>query len=498
MNKILPILLFICNFCYAQNYQCLQSGVKHYFTNNNGYLRGIRIDSVKTYADSTVYYPFHSERGSYDIAAFNPRSSLNPNGGSWLGSRVMQLNGGTFVFDSYWNDSVIIKTQANVGDTWTFYSDTSMLYYKATVTAIDTMTVLSAADSVKYILITAHDTSGTVATDPVDSFTIILSKNHGFVQVFDLYTFPYHKPDSVFRAGLDFILDRSTANYTNIQGSAPLMPDANVSIFKLVNFIAPNDQQLYNWNTGDIIESAHTYGTAPIVGTSTTDFILDTVYAKVTSGALINYTMGGTPYNCTHSEPCSLITNAGSYSISNGHYSIIDTSFMPEETNFANYIFYYPQDASNCLVSPKYILVPATYNSPVSLDFTWEYAIYKMGVGKTYFYHFDDEPSYETDNIVYSNINGVPCGTPLDTIPALIKTVSQNYILTLSPNPAHDVLNITCTNDIHDLEIYNMYGEAIYKQKPGKKEAQVSITNLPNGIYMMRVNGSISKRFVKE
>ncbi len=146
MKKLLFILiLFTSCYCNAQNYQCLQAGVKHYFINGNGYLRGIRIDSVRTFGDTTIYYPFHTPRLTSGI--------IDPNGGSWLGKRVLQLSDGTFVFDSYWNDSVIIKTKANVGDSWIFYRDSSHLYYKATVIANDTMTILSSLDSVKTIMI---------------------------------------------------------------------------------------------------------------------------------------------------------------------------------------------------------------------------------------------------------------------------------------------------------------------------------------------------------
>src|SRR5882724_8748120 len=120
MKRILFFFLFISNLCHGQNWQCLQSGVKHYFTNANGYLRGIRIDSVRTVGSDVVYYPYHTPRGSYYPSSF---PVLDSNGGSWLGKKVIEKSDGTFIFDSYWNDSVIIETRANVGDNWIFYKD---------------------------------------------------------------------------------------------------------------------------------------------------------------------------------------------------------------------------------------------------------------------------------------------------------------------------------------------------------------------------------------
>ena len=86
MKKIfLLIILLYAIGANGQNYQCLQSGVKHYFTNSYGYLRGIRIDSVRTYADSVIYYPFHTPRGNF---AASYMVTLDSTGGSWLGKKV--------------------------------------------------------------------------------------------------------------------------------------------------------------------------------------------------------------------------------------------------------------------------------------------------------------------------------------------------------------------------------------------------------------------------
>ncbi len=244
MKRFLSLLFVtVSYFASAQNYQCLQSGVKHFFINGNNYLRGIRIDSTRTTGDTTIYYPFHTPRGQYNTSMAVGNPVLDTNGGSWLGKKVLQLSDGTFIFDSYWNDSVIIKTQANVGDSWVFYHDSSNIYYKATVVSMDTMSVLSAVDSVKNVMINAYDSTGLVPTDPLDSFTFILSKHYGFVQVFDLYTFPYHKLDSVYRPGLDFFLDRSLCTLETINGnpSPPIAPNSNVALFKLTDFIIPNE-----------------------------------------------------------------------------------------------------------------------------------------------------------------------------------------------------------------------------------------------------------------
>jgi hypothetical protein len=214
MKKLFTLIaIFICFVANAQNYNCLQSGVKHYFTNADGYLRGIRIDSVRASGSDTVYYPFHTERGHY--YPWGSPISIDTNGSSWLGKNVIQKADGTFIFNNFW-DTVYIRSKAHLGESWVFFKDTNYIHYTAMVTSVDTMTILGVIDSVKKISIKA-DSAGTIVTvDPLNNFSIILSKNYGFVQVFDLYTFPYHTPsitpydvhtsNYVFR-GYDYYLD---------------------------------------------------------------------------------------------------------------------------------------------------------------------------------------------------------------------------------------------------------------------------------------------------
>ena len=495
---LLVLILFTTYFCKAQNYQCIQNGVKHYFINGNGYLRGVWSIS-DTSGDTIFHYLPPTPRGAYDPGLPLDPSTL-PYGGSWLGRKVLQLNDGTFIFDSYWNDSVILKTHANIGESWVFFHDSSSLYYRATVISTDTLTVLSSVDSVKTIMINAYNDSGIVTSDPLDSFNIILSKNNGFVQVFDLYTFPYHKPDSIFRQGLDFFLDRSTCNYSEITGAYCYNPNANITIFKLVNFINPNQQQLHNWNIGDIIETYHSFDAgAPIsLPCESSDNILDTVIDKVISGNAISYTISGKHFSCRCSnDPCDLILNKGECTFYNTAYLITDTSFLPESDPYASYyVFYFPNDSSNCLLSPEYVMIPFEYHeeeeNPVP-------TIYKFGIGLTYYGHIDvDNLIWEFDGLVYTNINGIPCGTPPDSSSQVSSINLSSHSFLVFPNPASSELTITAIDRINQINITNLLGQSLYIGNYNNKQAQIDVSDLPAGIYFIRINGTEVRKFVKE
>ena len=483
MRQIFSLLIIVCGYTAgAQNYQCLQAGVKHYFINTDGYLRGIRIDSVRTYADSVVYYPFHTPRGEYGPGHLYGTDTMHK--GSWLGEKVLQLNDGTFIFDNIWDDSVIIKTQASVGDSWIFYNDTGHVYYEASLTTIDTMTVYGALDSVKTIMITARNSAGIVTTDPVDSFELRLSKNGGFVQAMDLYTFPYHKGDSAYRRGLDVFLDIVTGNNP---------PALRNTIFSITDLVVPNEQQLHNWSIGDVLESNHgtPVGISPIPAFRY-DYILDTVTSKVVSGHNIIYTLSGTHYTCTGPTPCALVNNAGVYSFADNVYPIFDTSFIPENiTGAITKIYYYgPDDTSYCLRSPIYRSV--RYNFPYSLDYTNETIHYKVGIGEINYFYGNDELEYETDGLIYYRLHGVECGTfyPMPVVDNGVgKITGEPLKVLLYPNPTSNELTVqVSTTGEYSLTMANAVGQVVRAKNRVTGDQLVSVVDLPNGVYSVSVD----------
>jgi len=496
MKLFFTILILLTSLCSrAQNYQCLQGGVKHYFINSNGYLRGIRIDSVTATGDTIVYYPNHTPRGAYSTSG--GALSLDSNGGSWLGKRVLQKSDGTFIFDSYWGDSVVIKTQAGIGDSWVFYMDTSSLYYTATLVSKDTLTVLSSPDSVQTILINAVNGSGIVATDPLNGLQIILSKNHGFVQVCDLYTFPYHKPDSSYRPGLDFFLDRSTCNYNNIITAPGFAPDSSVALFRITDFISPNDWQLHSWNISDVIGSFHSFTMYPYAGGDTyTNDLWDTVTNKVISGHAVSYTFSGSAYACSNfSDPCNLIIHTGTVSYYDTVYSIADTSFMPEENLYAqNYVFYFPADTGRCVASPAYITTPVNYTPGAAVPL--QYISYKTGIGETYNqFSAANHLLLEWNGLTNTTIAGNSCGSAVTSVP---NTVANAPVIMLVPNPARASITITSSAIISQVSIINTLGQSVYSGNCNARTVQINIAGLPQGIYLAKINGDVVKRFVKE
>ena len=224
------------------------------------------------------------------------------------------------------------------------------------------------------------------------------------------------------------------------------------------------------------------------------DFIVDTVVSKSTTSHTVTYTLNGTSYRCTHGEPCGLINNAGTYVFSDSHYSIVDPGFIPEQQSNNIYLFYYPDNCSDCFPGALYRTVLPGYLYAGGFDFVYENASYKLGFGRTYFDHFDDEAVFESNNVAYSKIDGVPCGYPLGT-PVVSAGADQ---LQVFPNPASTELNIVSSAKIKQVTLTDILGAVITAKQYYTEKVQLDISFLPAGMYLLKINDMQVRKFVKQ
>jgi hypothetical protein len=99
--------------------------------------------------------------------------------------------------------------------------------------------------------------------------------------------------------------------------------------------------------------------------------------------------------------------------------------------------------------------------------------------------------SVYVDSMVFDNV--VPS--------ALVTTEFENTTNTISlyPNPAHEVLNISSTNSITKIEVYDMQGRNVASNN---NASNVNVEGLVKGVYIVKVmqeNGSVvAKQFIKK
>lgn len=506
MKKIPFVILLLCVYLSdAQNYRCLQPDVRRYFVNANGYIRGIRVDSVRTFTDSAVYYLFRTPRGPYD-----PWGSiqLDSNGGSWLGRKVVELNDGTFLFSNIWHGTIVIKSRANVGDSWIFYSDSTDLYYEANVVAIDTMTVMGMPDSVKKIRIAARRATGIDTLDPVNNFQIILSKNSGFEQLFDLCTFPYHKPDSAYTLGIDYYLDMVCSFVPPGIPPNGSPPSSTNSIFSLIYNWNPTNTQLYKWDTGDVFVYFECYDPNISLYCTETHIDSDAITAKYINGGNVVFRFSG-PINSYNPIGAFYHADSGFTKLVMNNNLLFDTTWMPEEDYQSNIYYFYSQDSSFCMKSPKYEIVPNYinytdfYNAPYFFEGPTTDHIYKIGLGQVYYrYWFADINFWiEECDLTYYKKDSLQCPAPdttHDTTSATINLERSPKLLKVFPNPASRDILIQSSEIIRNIEVTTMLGQMIFSKGYNDKRAQIDITGLAPGMYLMKINGTEVREIIKE
>ncbi|MDR3678515.1 MAG: T9SS type A sorting domain-containing protein [Flavipsychrobacter sp.] len=484
MKKILLLLLvFSSPHAIAQDYNCFVPGAYQYFINsiyyssffslNGGYLRGMHIDSIRQDSNKTIYYPFHTVRGLYG----DQLPPLDTNGGSWLGKAVVQLQDGTFQFGNYWGDTVVIKTHANVGDTWMFYSDSTSQYFTASVIGMDTMTILGTLDSIKTITVTEID-SGIINT--ANPTNIILSKAHGFAQVFDLYMFPFHLADTLFAPwNFDYF------THCSLQAGSLL--------FKQIDFHNPTSSEINNHNIGDVFEG-HVSEYSEIN-------YLDTVVDKIVYPNFVEYIFHtwrvyvDNPIGVVYAPAFSVDT----LTVSN--IEILDSTFMPESFSSQPIIVeYWPGDTSLCFKSDAFWITSSNIIryangfqlAPLMGYCPLDYA-FKEGLGDQLYYglYYQTNCVYDYSHesqLFYAYKQGIGgCGQYQDILS--VSNISSTALFDIYPNPAFEDVTVKIKQGFtYSIAVVNSIGQLLYSNPWCNGIDHIDVRNFTPGVYFIRIS----------
>jgi len=83
-----------------------------------------------------------------------------------------------------------------------------------------------------------------------------------------------------------------------------------------------------------------------------------------------------------------------------------------------------------------------------------------------------------------------------------VDEIAANIAVSVYPNPATDVINISVTGNNNDMnaEIYNVSGQVVYKAAV-QNHSSINISNLPDGMYYIKLNGETAngtQKFIKQ
>jgi hypothetical protein len=321
----------------------------------------------------------------------------------------------------------------------------------------------------------------------------MLSKDHGFVQAFELYYFPYRVPDSTtYEFPEEYDLLFSEANYDGING----IPNQHgLKDFNLVDFHYPMKSEIFNYNVGDRTHFHYNYTTANFE-----EYRNDEVTNKITVAGTFQYKIHRTTEKYTkvvvnnpypHQETV--------YNFYEGEYDLIADSTIPlsfyfPETQYSTpgdtYTTYYsPNDSSHCLHSPLYRI--GTFKHVGGwLGSQGQEIIYKIGIGETYKYNHTGGGPFViwSDTLIYSDLSNTLCGTP--KWPDNIQHVNSENQINIYPNPVGDVLSIDFDNKDnrnYSLSLTDIMGKTITAVNTTKATIDITVAHIPAGIYNLKI-----------
>ncbi len=360
--------------------------------------------------------------------------------------------------------------------------------------------------------------------NPLNGFQIILSRNHGFVQVFDLYTFPYFVGNAFrFSRGHDYYTDLVLGNLGTCDLCIDHIPTVNNSVFRLFQLNIPTTMEIFDFAAGDIYESLAILSRPwPSMSIDETQYILDSVTAKTATAYNVSYsgtenmlttiTAGTTPYigySSSHFPATSGFATSGDTTL------LFPAQRLPEEWNAPFLLHYYPKirvegtcDSSEVWeVDGDYkdYAHGITYNFATGYyDAAYIARSYEKGLGMVGMQQFPAGP-FGSDmlqqNYVYYSKSGTDCGHFVGVVPNAVPAVNKSSNIIISPNPAGSDVYVATAGLFEQgtiISVYDMTGKCIFNTKADaqKNTLTINTSTWPDGLYMVIVqnNGGIVKK----
>lgn len=484
---IVSLLFLNVALLRGQNYSLFSNLEEEvYYTNDIGYLKAMRVDSTQEAAGYKIHHTFRTKRVHAHSAFPTPYDSI---GGSWLGKQIYEDEVLTIV-ETVFGDTINIIHSAGVGEVWTFLENEECIY-QAEVILYDTMSFDYILDSVKVIRIYRMDDEGMEdESDPLNGLEMILSKQNGLLQVFELYYFP----NFIFEGeeGLEDV-----DFYTFIYLGHSMELDRDLLTFKRV-FFHKYKYEYFNFNEGDYLITLQNRGSG-LSGLSRETF-KDTINGIVENEEWITYARNRLFKEDHAVFDYDSVRKWTTYE----HYTYYDTLFkndliighLPEEKNSEEIVFYYPEDSSFCVQSPE-IYISKLYQFADDGNFypysySSSFSSYKIHLGKTSgysCYQAFDEFSDVSNYLAYASTAGVECRDDNDPTPlGITETDRSSFTFKVYPNPSDGVIYIQADpQEEIRFCIYDQLGRIVYQEHHYHPGNVVTLPFLPSGLYILQV-----------
>jgi hypothetical protein len=490
-RNILLLLILSSKVTLAQNWRSIPLNDTCYFrviapsydTMVNGYARSIHLISTSTILNYEVSNLPYSSRanslGVYDSST----------GNSWLGARYIlnQTNGEEFFFNVI-NDTIKIRTHAQLSDSWVMAKDTNGHDFIATIASLDTLTIEGVLDSIKTISVQAYNGITPVANG-YNSLQIQLSKNHGFQTVFEFYTFPNY--DSIFTSAIG-PYPKLQYPHRRLEKS---LTDINFRKVDLVKKFQPgNEWIIFKKDIGGfyILHDSILSSTLLNPNKISVEMYRHTYYHYILSSPPQNDTF----YHTYSTIVDTFLSDTLSSKLKN---RIFETPFLPSITGSFRFFWNHIQVTCDGIsvkdTAEQY--TPMSGNTVISNTYQSDY-----GLRANFFHYYNGgTPAYYEFQTLYMKIGYCIEGTKLNFKSLSIHDIDKVSSLILAyPNPANHAIQISNPSNliISSFTINDILGTRLIN-KPYVGE--IDISSLSSGLYYLVLNtnkGQATKVIIKK
>jgi len=508
MKKYTALFVVVCLLCttvYSQGWKTVRLNDTGYFSGDANNVNVIWIASASGSPDSQFHFYKSIRTSTYN-------GCIDSMADTWLGNRFFRNNSGDEYYFNDFGDSILIKTHAGIGATWTLTKEHGAnRIFQATVTQMSTQIIDGVVDSVKKISIQAM-INGLPVADWYNNKEFILSKDHGWIKTLDLFRFPSKlnppyffgatvdsaeqyrldrrlrsinlrdtTPVSRFAPGNEWILVRKYAYHTffNPPLATTIQHDSVLSL--QVNADGSADATL---KTREISFSSLFRDTvfqqivhiAPVAKISLTDTILPS-YNWSLQNVSSNYffTRNGETYMRQYKidTVCNTLLEFGSDRVKN------NSTGIAHDTN------------ANCIVPNSGLVYAAIIN--------WRYL---EGFGYIYYDYFfaSGDPTYSYDKRQYPYIKIANCILGSKSVLSANDFAPPPQV-SISPNPATNFVfvNLPSAAQSATIEILDASGRRLRIGKANNLPYIIDLTEFSSGVYFIRIfhrTSTVTEKFV--
>jgi hypothetical protein len=454
----------------AQDFQTVNSGRIPWFVDAVGNVNCIRIDSVESQPDS-VFYPFATIQQIGN-------DCVTPDLGSWAGRKIIHRKDGDDIFINNNSDSIFLKTNASLDQSWNAFNLPNSARVIATVSRLDTLSFLGLIDSAKTIGFKVYDKTGNILDHKLNNMSVILSKNFGIVRTFNFALFPEFEPNFYYGEGLQ---EYNLGGISNANAGI-----GNLTWFEVHDFQSGDEFHInYESSNWDLPGRGNAESRKTILRyLERTDFPDSIVYRAERIQSSKNTVDTNTRFEFIHDTIRSVIKP------------------KPEFDKLPGEILHSEYDISNLTMNYDGWLSktePSVYTSyHQAFDSCWSNCCsdgcfwadtYIKGLGGPYYSCTNAFSMGGTENkLVYYKKGNETWGTPL-VITAIEEDCTTENI-EIYPNPVKDVVFITVQNPDLPLvfELINIEGSIVSTVEISSVSFAFNIEKYKSGMYLYRIS----------